>query len=87
MELVDRLEAIAGRTSSATLSLFGLMEGNGWTTRAIVRGSRLLPRSDSEVELNLVGPGFFDTVGMPLVAGRSFAAPDYPDEFAGQASW
>jgi predicted permease len=76
MALVDRLEAIP-EVRSATLSLFGLMEGNGWTTRATVPGFAPRSEQDSEVELNLVGPGFFETVGMPLAAGRSFAERDF----------
>ena len=76
VELADRLDAIPG-VHAAALSLFGLMEGNGWTTRAIVPGFTPPSEHDAVVELNLVGPRFFDTVGMALAAGVPFAARDF----------
>src|SRR2546425_1736317 len=75
MQLVDRVQAIPG-VRSASLSLFGLMEGNGWTTRAIVPGYTPRSEQDTDVELNLVGPKFFETVDMPILAGRRFDARD-----------
>jgi predicted permease len=74
-ELLQRVEGIPS-VRSASLSLFGLLEGNGWTTLAIVPGFSPSSEEDEDVELNLVGPKFFETVGMTIVKGRSFEARD-----------
>jgi len=74
-ELLNRLETIPG-VRSASLAVFGPLEAGGWNTRATVPG--FVPHSDqdTEVEMNLVGPRFFETVGMPILAGRGFDTRD-----------
>jgi putative ABC transport system permease protein len=73
--LVERLEAVPA-VRSASLSVYSLL-GDSAT-----RGSILLPgytpRSGEELWTyeSMVTPGYFQTVGMPLLAGRGFSVRD-----------
>ena len=71
LDLLDRLRAIPGVTS-ATLVENALL--SGWTSNGSVRVG------DAQYMLykNAVGPGFIDTMGMRLVAGRAPGIQDRP---------
>ncbi|MBO0800405.1 MAG: FtsX-like permease family protein, partial [Blastocatellia bacterium] len=71
-EILRRLEAIPG-VSSVGFSSSVPMDGSGWTSqvfakdRASAQGSPPLP-----CQFGFVAPGFFKTLGTPLLAGRDF---------------
>lgn len=76
--LLDRLRAAPG-VSSAAAVLLRPLEGNiGWDvsyefeSEAGSRESRVLPKANYEV----VTPGYFKTVGTPLLEGRDFTDHD-----------
>ncbi len=70
--VLERLETIPG-VSSATLVENMLISGWISNTRITVEGGE--PRA---ILMNRVGPRFFETMGMPLVAGRRFDLQDQP---------
>jgi hypothetical protein len=50
--------------------------GGGWNMTVWVDGYTYAPGERQMVAFNEVGPGFFSTLGMPLVAGREFQPGD-----------
>jgi predicted permease len=74
--LIERIEAIPG-VRSATLAECGQMAGcnNG---RCCVQVEGYTPRQDEErrVGYEIVGPRYFETMGMTLLEGRDFNAGD-----------
>ena len=69
--LRERLEAIPG-VRSASLTLHGTI-GAGESTTTISAGDA---RTEKDVHVHLVGPRYFETLGIPLLAGRPLAAGD-----------
>ncbi|HEY1947358.1 MAG TPA: ABC transporter permease [Bryobacteraceae bacterium] len=71
-QLQQRVAALPGVTSTAytdTLPLSGGHRSDGFSVEG-------LPASNvagTSVELYMAGPGYFDTIGIPRVAGRDFA--------------
>jgi hypothetical protein len=73
-QLLERLEALPG-TLSATCSFDSLLSGNAWTTSFDIEGET---QHTQHVTLGLAaGPKFFETMGIPLMAGRVFAPQDF----------
>jgi predicted permease len=72
-DLVERLEALPG-VDSASLAHYGLLTGSRRVLEVSVSG--YTPPSDeaAQVETVFVTPGYLDTIGAPLLAGRE------PDE-------
>jgi len=66
--IVKRVQAMPGveSTASAMLVPFG---GNTWNDTVITEGS---DDDKGEAWINYLGPGYFQTVGTPLLAGRDF---------------
>jgi putative ABC transport system permease protein len=69
--IVERLAAVPGVTSAAN-ALIIPMTGPGWNQRVVIGGKV----QDGLALLNQVGGTFFETLGTPLVAGRTFDARD-----------
>jgi predicted permease len=57
-------------------SLSPLISGSGWKTDVTVEGAAPNPHADNRASINEVGPGFFGTLGIPLIAGREFTQRD-----------
>jgi predicted permease len=79
LELFERLEdelaAIPG-VSGATGALVPLLAGNNWNNSLIVEGFPSGPDTDTNAHFNKVGPAYFRTIGVPLIAGREFTRAD-----------
>jgi putative ABC transport system permease protein len=60
----------------ASLSFLTPMSGRGWNGRVQVEGGPVLSGRDQVTWLNAVAPGWFQTYGMRLLAGRDFAPSD-----------
>jgi predicted permease len=71
----DSLAATPGVTSAAA-SMVPLVSGNSWGNSLTVQGFQSGPDTDTHSRFNVIGPGFFHTVGMPLLAGRDFTRAD-----------
>jgi predicted permease len=71
----DQLAAIPGVTS-ATDALVPLLDGDNWGSSVLVEGFPTGPDVDNNSRYNEVGPGYFSTVGNPLIAGREFSRAD-----------
>jgi predicted permease len=74
----DRVQALPG-VRAASFSMFTFDQGE-WSDDLTVQGVPRTPGNSQDVLYNVVGTRFFDTFGLPLVAGRVFNAHD--DEHA-----
>jgi len=73
----DRLAAVPG-VRAVTWAAFVPLDVN-WARRgASVRGYQPARGEDMEFHFNAVGPGYFGTMGIPLVSGRDFTDADRP---------
>jgi predicted permease len=74
----EELATIPGVTSVAASSV-PLLSGSNWGTSVSVEGFARGPDTDAESRFNRIGPGYFRTLGIPLMAGREFTASDVLD--------
>jgi predicted permease len=73
--LEEGLKAVPGVTA-VTSGMVPLLSGSNWGNDVAVQGFQSGPDIDSGSRYNEVGPGYFSTLGMPLVAGRGFTESD-----------
>ena len=78
----ERLRAAAAAVRgvrSASLSRVSLLTGGGWGANRVAVDDRPMPVEDlsaNRLWRNATTPGWFDTMGTPLVAGRDFTDAD-----------
>jgi predicted permease len=77
-QIEDSLRTQAGVTN-VTASMVPLLAGSNWGTDVRVQGFQSGPDIDSNSRLNAVGPGYFSTLGIPLISGREFLPSDRQD--------
>jgi len=77
-QLLTGLHALPGVTNAALVSYLpmGRMRGGVWSVA--VDGQPVMPHGDSAY-LRYVTPGYFATIGTPLLSGRDIAASDAAD--------
>jgi predicted permease len=73
--LADALAQAPGVTGVSAASV-PLMSGDEWVNSVGVEGYPKGSDVDNNAHVNEVGPGYFTTVGMPLLAGRQFDETD-----------
>ena len=73
--VIDAVTAIPGVTSVAGATV-PLLAGSNWGTDVGVEGFPKGPDVDNNSRVNTVGPGYFATVGIPLITGREFTRVD-----------
>ena len=73
--ILDRLTSIAG-VRSATLAAMTPISGVGGSQFISVQGFSENPDDRRRVNLNVVAPKYFETLGTPFIAGRDFARED-----------
>jgi len=74
-QLEDELAALPG-VAGVTASMVPVLSGSSWANDVSVEGFQRTPDTDANSRLNEVGPGFFRTMGVTLLAGREFTASD-----------
>jgi predicted permease len=70
-QVLDRVSALPGVTGM-TFAQMGLLEGNEWDSSMSVEGYEAKPGESMNPYCNAVSPGYFKTMGIPLIAGRDF---------------
>ncbi len=74
-QTLEQIGSLPG-VKSATLSAFVPISGGGYRRNITFEGYQPQPNEDNELNTNVVGPNFFPTMGIPIVAGREFSAQD-----------
>ena len=77
---LDQIRATPGVTSAA-FSVVPLLVGYNWSGGINVVGHQVKDGEDVTAANNLISPGYFKTMGIPLIAGRDF---DDRDRYKGQ---
>jgi len=73
--LIERLRALPGVEGAANTSIVPL-SGNGWNEGIVLAGQT---EHAAEIpQFSRVSPGYFSTMGVPLLTGRDFGAGDTP---------
>jgi predicted permease len=73
-QIESRVQAIPG-VQSDSFAFFTFNTG-AWSDLVLFQGVPRTPENGKEVYFNNVGNGFFSTMGIPLIAGRTFSADD-----------
>jgi predicted permease len=71
----DALAQLPGVTQ-ASMAVVPAMTDTGWSSTVDVEGYEKKEGEDLNPSVNAVGPGYFSTVGMPLLIGRDFRETD-----------
>ena len=74
-QVLERAGSLPG-VQSATLSMFVPISGGGQRRNITLEGYQPQPNEDTELNTNTIGPSYFSTMGIPIVAGRDFNAQD-----------
>jgi predicted permease len=77
--LFTRMEETFGAlpgVTGVTGAVVAVLAGNNWGTNVTVEGFKHGPDIDSNARFNMVGPDYFKTLGIPLLAGREFTPQD-----------
>jgi putative ABC transport system permease protein len=77
-DAVDRLKALPGVEDAAYARGVPLTLRSGMTTGAELRVAEGGEPFHERYEVNFVGPGYFSTIGIPLLTGRDFTLADRP---------
>jgi predicted permease len=74
-DILERIETLPD-VRSASFSLFSLFYGGRWISQASVDGFVAQNDRDEQIEATMVTPRYFETIGAPLVVGRTFSEED-----------
>jgi predicted permease len=71
----DELAAVPGVTS-VVAAMVPVLAGDNWGNSLRVEGFEAGPDTNTNASFNAVGPGYFKTMGIPLMMGREFSRAD-----------
>ncbi|MBO0858869.1 MAG: ABC transporter permease [Chloracidobacterium sp.] len=74
-QILSRLESLPG-ARSATLSIFSLIGPSGISVDVTIPGDVRRAEDNPPCQVLIVGPRFFETMKMPILAGREFGPQD-----------
>lgn len=77
-ELLANLRAIPG-VKAAGLASDPLLSGDEWDSTTSVEGHQAKDGEDLQAFMNAISPGYFETMGIPMLAGRDFDRRDIKD--------
>jgi predicted permease len=77
-QLLNRIRAVPG-VRSAGLASVPLLHGDEWDSTTQVEGHTAGDGEDMQAFMNAISPGYFETMGVPLLAGRDFDRRDLKD--------
>ena len=69
-QLSEHINSLPGVRASGTVNILPLQGGN--TTRFLVEGDPIPPEQGIEANIRVVNENYFQTLGIPLIAGRMF---------------
>jgi len=85
-DLLESLRAIPG-VKAAAFTTVPLLSGDEWDSSMSVEGHQAKDGEDMQAFMNSPSPGYFQTMGIPVIEGRDFDAHDMPPwEIAGRQS-
>jgi predicted permease len=86
-QLSEALSSIPG-VQSVGLASVRILEDNEWDSSMSVEGfTPAKPDESAEPFMNSIGPNYFATMGVPIVAGRDFTRNDNRDVKHGPQEW
>jgi predicted permease len=74
-ELLDNVRAIPGVTAAGYASV-PVLHGWEWDSSTSVEGHQAKDGEDMQAFMNAVSPGYFEAMGVPMLAGRDFTRAD-----------
>jgi predicted permease len=74
-QILDRLNVLPG-VASAAVSAFPPIVRGSWQAPISIQGYLAQPHEDLHTKINAVGPRYFETLGTPVLKGRSIGPQD-----------
>ena len=74
-QLLTNLRAVPG-VKSASLASVSILSGDEWDSSLSVEGHQAKDGEDMQAFMNSLSPGYFGTMGIPLLEGRDFTRLD-----------
>ncbi len=74
-QLLDNLRAAPG-VKSAALATVPILSGDEWDSSMAVEGHQAKDGEDMQAFMNSLSPGYFGTMGIPILEGRDFNRQD-----------
>jgi predicted permease len=74
-QLLERLRGAPG-VKSVAMAGVGILAGDEWDSTMGVEGHQAKDGEDLQAYMNALSPGYFETMGIPLLEGRDFRTSD-----------
>ncbi len=74
-QLSDSIQSVPG-VRSVGLASMRILENNEWDNWVTIEGYRPKATETPDPFMNAIGPGYFATLGVPILAGRDFTTKD-----------
>ena len=78
-DLLERLRAQPGIKAAGTASV-ALLAGDEWDSTIRVEGHQAKDGEDMQAFINSLSAGYFETMGVPILAGRDFDRRDFKEQ-------